>query len=55
LGFKSPLKGDLEALLFQGELGQVVFADQSDELFDVFKFQGESSVRKKEKGLRQRE
>jgi hypothetical protein len=44
LRFKPTFEGNLEALLFQRELGEVVFANQSDELLDVFKFQGEASV-----------
>jgi hypothetical protein len=35
------LKGDLEALLLKGKLREVVFADQSDQLFDFFKVQVE--------------
>jgi hypothetical protein len=47
LGFVPSFEGDLEAFLLQGELGEVVFADQSDELLDVFKFQCLASVRKR--------
>jgi hypothetical protein len=40
LGFVPSLEGYLEAFLLEGKLGEVVFANQSDELLNVFKFQG---------------
>jgi hypothetical protein len=47
LGFVPSFEGDLEAFLLQRKLGEVVFANQSDELLNVFKFQGWASVRKR--------